>query len=118
MTLSSEYEYDWEVEARLSYEKEMLLVRAKFDPLPLDDLWSQALVEDYDRDWDRALLEHDWRTNRCTGHDGFGARCNKRAGHKSRHDATLNGYLQFVYDEAKINAVVYESNPLLSLIPR
>lgn len=107
--------FDQEEYQRQQYN---LAERALSDARDFAVIELEAYAEDYDRDWSTALHDHDWRYNRCTGHDLFNARCNKRTGHRGRHDATFNGTMQFVYSEEKIANLLYTDNPLLALVPR
>ena len=78
----------------------------------------EAFAEDYDRDWQRALNDHDWFCNQCTGHDQFGARCWNREGHGGAHGATWNDKMKFHYSPHLIDALVYRDNPLFRMVPR
>jgi hypothetical protein len=96
-------------------EAAIRLERAESDA---GDFVAVAYAEDYDRDWSGALGHHDWVCNQCTGHDQFGARCWNRQGHKGKHGATFNERLKFAYSEEKIASLIYDANPLLSMVAR
>ena len=78
----------------------------------------EAFAEAHDRDWQQALADEDWRTNQCTGHDQFGARCLDRESHTGKHGATWNERLKFAYSPKLLEALVYTNNPLLRMVPR
>jgi len=79
---------------------------------------AEAHAENYERDWQQAIRDHDWFCNQCDGRDQFGARCLNRRGHRGRHGATGNDMLKFLYSPEKIQSMVYESNPLLEMVRR
>ena len=93
--------------------------RAASDARGAEVVELDARAEGYDRDCQAALGDHDWFLHQCRCLDEYGARCCKREGHSgNKHDATLNGYLQFLYSPEKVAALAFTEGPFLRMVPR
>lgn len=91
--------------------------RAESDARDPMAVLEDAYAEGYARDWAEAINDHDWFCNQCDGIDAArGERCRNRRGHRGKHDASINGVMQFCYSEERVNALVYKDNPLLKLV--